>query len=276
MSGKKKIIVAHPDDEVIFFSSILKSASKIIFCFSESQDKTVSLGRKRIKKSFPLKNVCFLNIKEANIFNEANWKYPKKNLSSFILNKNRFAYQNNFVKLKSYLLKIISKGDTIYTHNPWGEYGHEDHVLVFNVINSLKIKFKLSIFVNNYVSNKSYNFMRVNQYLLSNTIQNKTIDKKLVNKLKKFYISNLCWTFDDDYYWPKSETFIKINSGIKSKYQKINNVRVPLKVLSGNYKVNLISKCLAKIINYEQKKKITRILKRFKLFKFYSKFQLIN
>jgi hypothetical protein len=268
MSKNIKIIVAHPDDEVIFFSSILKSASKIIFCFDQSQDKIVNLGRRTIKKSFPLKNACFLNIKEANIFNEANWKYPEKKSNDFILNKNRFAYRKNYLKLKSYLLKIITKGDTIYTHNPWGEYGHEDHVLVFNVIKSLKIKFQLSIFVNNYVSNKSYNFMRVNQHLLSNTVQNKTIDKKLVDKLKKFYISNLCWTFDDNYKWPKKEIFIKINSNIKSKYQKINNTKVPLNFLSGNYKVNFISKCLAKIINYKQKKRINQIVSKFKLFKF--------
>jgi len=59
MSKTYKIIVAHPDDEIIFFSSILKSASKIIFCFGPAQDKIVSSGREKIKKKLPLNNIFF-------------------------------------------------------------------------------------------------------------------------------------------------------------------------------------------------------------------------
>ena len=69
MSKSYKIIVAHPDDEIIFFSSILKSASEIILCFSQTQDEFVSLGREKIKNKLPFKNFFFLDIKEANIFN---------------------------------------------------------------------------------------------------------------------------------------------------------------------------------------------------------------
>ena len=45
MSKKYKIIVAHPDDEVIFFISILKQASQVIVCFTNTQDKIVNLER---------------------------------------------------------------------------------------------------------------------------------------------------------------------------------------------------------------------------------------
>ena len=33
------IVLAHPDDEVIFASSLLKSAKKIIICFGESANE---------------------------------------------------------------------------------------------------------------------------------------------------------------------------------------------------------------------------------------------
>ena len=105
MSKKYKIIVAHPDDEIIFFSSILKSASKIIFCFGPAQDKIVSSGREKIKKKLPLNNIFFLNLREANVFNEANWRDPKKNYMGLIVNKNQFQYQQNYLTLRSYLSK---------------------------------------------------------------------------------------------------------------------------------------------------------------------------
>ena len=55
-----KIIVAHPDDEAIFFfSSILKNASKVILCFTETQDSTVNIGRKHLKTQIPLKIIYF-------------------------------------------------------------------------------------------------------------------------------------------------------------------------------------------------------------------------
>jgi hypothetical protein len=272
MSKTYKIIVAHPDDEIIFFSSILKSASKIIFCFGPAQDKIVSSGREKIKKKLPLNNIFFLNLKEANVFNEANWRDPKINHMGLIVHKNQSMYRQNYINLRSYLSKIINIGDTIYTHNPWGEYGHEDHVLIFNVIQSLKIKFKLKIFVNNYVSNKSYNFMKMCECLLSNITQHKTIDKKFTSKIKKIYISNFCWTFNDDYIWPKKEMFIKINLNNIFKYQKKNTFSGVLNYLPGNYKINFFKVLLAKIIGYKQKKKIQQIINRYKIITLKSKF----
>jgi hypothetical protein len=35
------------------------------------------LGREKIKKKIPLNNILFLNLKESNVFNTTNWKYPK-------------------------------------------------------------------------------------------------------------------------------------------------------------------------------------------------------
>ena len=49
MKKNYKVVVAHPDDEVIFFSSVLKSSSKTIICFNESEDKIVNEGREKIK-----------------------------------------------------------------------------------------------------------------------------------------------------------------------------------------------------------------------------------
>ena len=212
MSKKYTIIIAHPDDEVIFFSSILKSASKIIICFNKSQDNTVSLGRETIRKKKLLKKTFFLNLDESDVFNRANWQFPENAPEGLIVSNNRTEYKKNFLNLKKKLSTILTKGNTIYTHNPWGEYGHEEHVQVFKAIKYFEKKLKLTIFVNNYVSNKSYNLMKMQKHLLSNIRQSKIIDKMFTNRLKNLYISNSCWTFDDFYKWPKNEIFFKLKN----------------------------------------------------------------
>ena len=43
------IVLAHPDDEVIFASSILKTAKKIIICFGESANEpNIYISRKTL------------------------------------------------------------------------------------------------------------------------------------------------------------------------------------------------------------------------------------
>ena len=266
MSKNYKVIVAHPDDEVIFFSSILKSASKIIVCFNKSQDNIVSLGREKIKKKIPLKNILFLNLGESNVFNTTNWKYPKESPEGLIVSKNKRAYRQNFLKLKLNLSKIIKIGDTIYTHNPWGEYGHEDHVQVFKAIKDLEKKFKLTIFVNGYVSNKSYNLMKQKQHLLSSKAQYKIINQGFANKLKKIYLLNSCWTFDEYYIWPKIEIFFKIKN-INENFilDKNNTSTLPLSFMTDNYKTNLFKKILGTVIPNNTRMKLKKYINNIKL-----------
>ena len=48
------IVLAHPDDEVIFASSILKSAKEIIICFGESANEpNISKARKILYEKYP-------------------------------------------------------------------------------------------------------------------------------------------------------------------------------------------------------------------------------
>jgi hypothetical protein len=259
------VIVAHPDDEVIFFSSILFGAAKIIICFNKSQDKTVSLGREIIRKKKLLKKTFFLNLEESDVFNCANWESPDFSREGLSVNKNKKPYKKNFRSLIKKLSKIIKNNSIIYTHNPWGEYGHEEHVQVFKAVKCFEKKLKLTIFVNSYVSNKSYNLMKIQKHLLSNVVKYKTIDKKLTTKIKNIYISNSCWTFDDFYKWPKNETFFKIKKN-KDEFNSIKQGKLfsLLNYMPGNYKVNFIKKILEYIIPYNLKKKILATLHNLK------------
>lgn len=264
MSKNHKIIVAHPDDEVIFFSSVLKPSSKIIICFNESEDKIVNRGREKIKNQLPYTQPSFLNLKEANVFNSADWAFPKTDHKGLIVKKNKTTYKKNFFKLKLYLSKLVNNGDIIYTHNPWGEYGHEEHVQVFKAIYDLKKIFKLKIYINGYVSNKSYNLMLKQRILISNIKQKKKIDKKFTERIKKIYLLNNCWTFDEFYNWPKMENFYQIKDSDKISNYKLNyDFLSSLNIMPGNYKVNFLKKFLEMIISYKLKKKIKKFINSF-------------
>jgi len=266
MKKNYKIIVAHPDDEIIFFSSILRQASKVIICFSETLDKTVNNGRLKLLNKIPFKNFLFLKIKEPNIFNTTNWSFDKKRYGLKKPNKNIKKYKKYCVQLEYKLSNILKFGDTVYTHNPWGEYGHEEHILVFKTIIKLSKKLNLKIFVNGYVSNKSFNLMKLKQHWLSKEFKFKNIDQDLTKKISQIYKSNFCWTFNDDYKWPKKDIFYKINKDFIRSKKKLNiptTYTLPiLNFMTDDYKVTFFKNFLGKIFPYRIKKKLKLLLKK--------------
>ncbi len=42
----------------------------------------------------------------------------------------------NFHRLRDMLRPELEGLDAVVTHNPWGEYGHEEHIQVFRVISA--------------------------------------------------------------------------------------------------------------------------------------------
>ena len=110
--NKYSIVVAHPDDEILWASSILEKAEKVIICFGKTNySKIISEGRIGFSLNAP-RNFYFLNITEPSGF-PFNY-FPDKSQTS-----NNNTYLNNFYgDLKITLFKLIDT-DIVYTHNPW-------------------------------------------------------------------------------------------------------------------------------------------------------------
>ena len=155
----------------------------------------------------------------------------------------------------------INRGDTIFTHNPWGEYGHPDHILIFKVIYDLRNKYNLKIYTSGYVSSRSWNLMLSNQNIISEKAVCFNTNKKFNTFIKNIYIKCKCWTWPNDYIWPKSEIFFKINNNQKTLKKNNNNFStIPLNFLqfpSMNSKIKIFIK---KYIPY----KFLLLLKYFK------------
>ena len=53
-NNKYSVVVAHPDDEILWASSICQNASQVIICFSEDEKSPeISKGRKIFQKNAP-------------------------------------------------------------------------------------------------------------------------------------------------------------------------------------------------------------------------------
>lgn len=211
-SARYAIVVAHPDDEVLWFNSVLSGASKIIICYGDL-DGDIDLGsnRRKVMASYPLDSLYFLDLPEGGFYNKTNWENPRCSSVGVMLKlkEDQCRYRNNFNILIDKLSPLLSDIDCVFTHNPWGEYGHEDHVQIFHVINSLLLsKSGGSMFVPSVFSEKSYSLrskhVGANQFAKIQQHSNPV----LAYELKHLYCINNCWTWHQDWSPTTQEEFI--------------------------------------------------------------------
>ena len=203
------IIAAHPDDEVLWFSSILSQCKKVIVCYSRSPEGS---GRKTVIDTFPLDNVEFLDFQgEDSVYLTADWENPEETDYGLKLGKTNTNYISNFDKLTQILEPMLMGEKLVFTHNPWGEYGHEEHVQLYKVMRSLQKKLGFKMMVNSYVSNRTQVLMRrYMPYQCETNLMIKT-DKVVGENLKALYLRHKCWTWNKNYIWPDNEYFFDVS-----------------------------------------------------------------
>ncbi len=239
------IVLAHPDDEIIFTNSILKKASKIIICFQDIPgEKDISLGRYKSSLNYPLNNFIQLGLKQARFSGKIiNWDNPKEIKYGIDGYLNRRDYERNFYDLFEKLSDLLKKDILVVTHNPWGEYGHPEHIQVNRVISEIAEIKKFNYFVTGIAStcNQKYAFNQMHKlgdkYIIFET------DLTLFKKIKDLYMENNCWTWFEFYDLPKNEIFfeqINKNKFINQRMKKISQYPVYLINNGNNLSRNLL------------------------------------
>jgi hypothetical protein len=232
---KSAIIVAHPDDEALWFSSLLSKVEKIIICFLNYKTKhQKSRGRQRALSEFPIKNMTCLGLGESDAFWETDWHNPETTPFGMQVNgKNAADYRNNYYKLKESLGACLEPGSRVFTHNAWGEYGHNEHVQVYRVLKDLQSEMHFDLWCSNYCSNKSLPLMAKcnpeynGRHLSFNT------DKQTAHSLKVLYEKNGCWSWFRDHEWLDEESFLHgeacgENSAARAQLFPLNFIRLDL------------------------------------------------
>ena len=208
MFADSLLIVAHPDDDILWLGSVVDRVGGIIFCFNEDPGNP-ALGKARLKTiaDYPLDNVATLRLIEPQAWDKADWSRPSESASGIRLGnaQDEARYAETFDKLLGMLRGRVASSRNIFTHNPWGEYGHEEHVLVHRVLKTLQQEFRFDLWFSNYCSNRSATFM--NRYIsgFGEAGERLPVNLQLVTEIAEIYKHNDCWTWYDDYRWFDSE-----------------------------------------------------------------------
>jgi hypothetical protein len=213
MLEKSVLVVAHPDDEILFFSSILEKVDAIVFCFLNCPSRPEwGEGRKKSLDEYPFKNISCLGLEESETFFGVNWLNPSETDYGLIISDPKISdsiYKENYLHLTEKLDLKLKDYDNVITHNPWGEYGHSEHVQVFKAIQKLQDAKSFNIWYSNYCSNKSSSLMlRYISGFQSDYLTLKT-NRQLGSEIKKIYQKNQCWTWYDDWDWFLEEAFLR-------------------------------------------------------------------
>jgi len=206
------IVAAHPDDENLWFSSILSKVDQVVICFLPvPSNSTWTEGRRKSLASYPLGNVSCLELVESEVFWGVDWSRAVETEYGLKITDTRLsdkAYIQNFDILQQQLRTQLQGYRNVFTHNPWGEYGHVEHVQVYRAVKALQREMKFSLWFPNYASNKSAGLMA--DTLAGRELQSVTLetDKALAERIADVYKVNDCWTWYKDYAWCDSETFI--------------------------------------------------------------------
>lgn len=211
------LVVAHPDDEVLWFSSVLADVDRIIVCFSEiASFPACSAARAKVFAQYPWKNLTVLGLQEAEVFNGADWEAPRltpygvavKRSPAVLPGFSEARYRSNFALLRQRLSAALEGYQRVYTHNPWGEYGHEEHVQVYSAVKSAQAKLGFDVVWSNYVSNKSYPLMASRLPAYEPDYATLPTRGDVTTELLRLYVDSGCWTWYPDYVWPASECMV--------------------------------------------------------------------
>lgn len=203
------VVVAHPDDETLWMSSVVGSADRIVFGFGDIFDKPrESEARRRAVAALPLSGIVNLGIPESG----AGWKLSQVQLELTAPNVRIFdaaaraRYESNYAKLQEGLRASLSGYRDVFTHNPWGEYGHSEHIQVYRAVTALQDELGYTVWYSNYVGGQNWTFVRRLAESLSWARRSiVTPDLDTARKLMRVYRRFGAWTYPTTHRWPARE-----------------------------------------------------------------------
>jgi LmbE family N-acetylglucosaminyl deacetylase len=208
------LVVAHPDDEVLWFGSILDDVDEIIICYTDA-GHWPELGearRRSMEEHEHRDKIVLLDLEQVKSHNKSSWPEPVE--TDYGLRLDRFQkfdgpFQEQAKRLRAALEPRLSQFRNVFTHNPWGEYGHEDHVQLCRVATQLAEAGSADVWYSSYVSNKSINLMRRYMQGFGSPYFRMDVDQERARMVADTYYRNNAWTWLEDYVWFDSDFFVK-------------------------------------------------------------------
>jgi len=210
------IVAAHPDDEILWFSSILADAGKIILCYEDVPgNRHWSDGRRASTSQYPLPQLVNIGLSEADVFHAIDWSNPVPSAEGLEISgapRVGQAYADNFGQLVNRLRDELDGCSNVFTHAPWGEYGNAEHIQVFRAVMAAVETSACTVWVPGYVSNATVALMTASEGELGRDTITLPTDQALAHDVAALYKANNCWTWYNDYQWPAHESFRAVST----------------------------------------------------------------
>ncbi len=207
------LVVAHPDDEVLWFSSILDAVTKIVIVFDTahgSEERQAAL-RDSLAEHPLAHKLTSLGIERVRSHNCSRWPEPEVTDYGLRLEEDTAldaAYAGQADDILAALRPQLQQAGNVFTHNPWGEYGHEDHVQLSKCVTELAGELRATVWYSNYVSGKSSRLMRRYVSGFRSDYRINDVDATRAREIAGAYFRHGTWTHDPDYAWFPAECFI--------------------------------------------------------------------
>lgn len=204
------VVVAHPDDEALWLSSALSSAERLVYCFGDLYERPRdSQARRRALDALPFANKVTLAVPESGAGFCADWTDPQPTPFGLEMTETaaRARYEANYARVLSGLRGCLAGCAAVYTHNPWGEYGHAEHIQVHRAVAALQAELGYTLWCSNYVGPRSWTLARrLGGELRWTERRSVPPDRNLARQLRGIYRHHRAWTWSSLHYWPARET----------------------------------------------------------------------
>src|SRR5919197_5557224 len=118
------LIVAHPDDEALWFSSIVGRVSRVVVCYEDCADLPhLGPARRAVAQAYPLSTPIWLRQPEPCVLGRVDWKHPVVTDYGLALNapevdpESDRRYQRAFETVRTEIDVALRGFDNVFTHN---------------------------------------------------------------------------------------------------------------------------------------------------------------
>lgn len=201
--------MAHPDDETLWLSSIVSQAQRTVLCFGALFERAGESDARRLAvAALPLAGLVDLAIPEsgAGFLLDA---VPELTPAGIRIAdpEARARYESNYERLVDALRPALAGLPEVYTHNPWGEYGHPEHIQVHRAVTALQLELGFTVWFSNYVSPASWPLAtRLASEVHWGERRIVQPDRLTVRRLLRIYRRHGAWTWKWAHRWPAEET----------------------------------------------------------------------
>ena len=197
------LVVAHPDDEILFGWPVFfneEYEKHLIICSSDYYNenrKWCKYRKNSLKKVCELENVSHTCLDYNSSFYLTQTRRPP-GIPSGEPGDSFSPFRAMCDDIVQNLTNRVDDYDYIFTHNPYGEYGHMDHKLLFELIlkNTNKpLLFTDIVMSSNWSEGYPKRNKKIEELFYKNKKEDFLIDWEKYNKYKKIYEEDGVWTW---------------------------------------------------------------------------------